>query len=282
MEKGRTMRKASYLICAVVGVCAFTGLAAGQSPVVVEMPSGWLGVRLSDEGTFDERGTAFFEGYPVVSEVHPRSPAAKAGVRAGDILMSFNSRDMRGGIVQLHQWLKPGAPFRLQLKRNDGVRIVVGTLGRPPKDWQREIVFNLKASDAFERRTQSSSRPPLPVAQKVRARVPLPSKVPSALIPAFTFGAGVYPFAGMEFTALNDDICELLGIKPEGVFVTNVVQGTPARLAGLRGGDVLLHADDLKLETPLDLVEAITEADDRTLRLRITRKGKPQTLTLRW
>jgi S1-C subfamily serine protease len=276
------MTKAIYLKLELLRNSPFTGMAAGQSTVEVEMPSGWLGVRLSDEGTFDERGTAFFEGYPVVSEVDPRSPAAKAGVRPGDILMSFNTHDMRGGIVQLHQWLKPGARFRLQLKRNDGVRIVEGTLGRPPKDWQREIVFNLKASDAFERRTQSPSRPPLPVVQKVRARVPLPSKVPSALIPAFTFGAGVYPFAGMEFTALNNDICELLGIKPEGVFVTNVVQGTPARLAGLRGGDVLLHADDLKLETPLDLVEAITEADDRTLRLRIIRKGKSQTLTLRW
>jgi S1-C subfamily serine protease len=66
------------------------------------------------------------------------------------------------------------------------------------------------------------------------------------------------------------------------VFVTNVVEGTPARIAGLRGGDVLLHADDLKLETPLDLVEAITEAEDRALRLRILRKGKQQTLTLRW
>jgi hypothetical protein len=195
--------------------------------------------------------------------------------------MSFNTHDMRGGIVQLRQWLKPGAPFKLRLRRNDGVRIVEGTLGRPPKDWQRQIVFNLKPSEAFERRTQSPSRPVVSLDQRV-VRVPSPTRVPSALIPAFTFGAGVYPFAGMEFTALNDDICELLGIKPEGVFVTNVVQGTPARLAGLRGGDVLLQADDLRLETPLDLVEAITEAEDRTLRLRIIRKGKPQTLTLRW
>ncbi len=276
------MTKASYLIGALAGVVALTGTAAGQSPVVVEMPSGWLGVTLSDEGTFDERGGAFFEGYPIVSEVDPRSPAAKAGVRPGDILMTFNTHDMRGGLLQLRQWLKPGAPFKLQVRRNDGVRTVQGTLSRPPKDWATKFVFNLKASDAFERRTQTPSRPAPPLEQRVRVTVPSPTRVPSALIPAFTFGAGVYPFAGMEFTALNDDICELLGIKPEGVFVTNVVEGTPARIAGLRGGDVLLHADDLKLETPLDLVEAITEAEDRALRLRILRKGKQQTLTLRW
>lgn len=274
--------KASYLVGALVGVCALAGVAAGQSPVVVEMPSGWLGVTLSDDWTVDERGTTFFAGYPVVSEVDPRSPAAKAGVRPGDILMAFNTHDMRGGIVQLRQWLKPGAPFKLQLKRNDGVRIVEGVLGRPPEGWQKRVDVALNPSQAFELRTKSPSRTPLPVQQRVLVRVPAPTRVPAALIPAFTFGAGVYPFAGMEFTALNDDICELLGIKPEGVFVTNVVQGSPARAAGLRGGDVLLHADDLKLETPMDLVEAISEAEGKSLRLRIIRKGKPQTLTLRW
>lgn len=274
--------KRSYLIGVLVGVCALTRVAAGQSPVVVETPSGWLGVTLSSEGTFDERGGAFFEGYPVVSEVHPLSPAAKAGVRAGDILMAFNTHDMRGGLLQLRQWLKPGAPFKLQLRRNDGVRMVAGTLSRPPKDWEVTFVFDLKPSQAFERRAQSPSRPLLPLEQRVRVRAPAPTRVPSALIPAFTFGAGVYPFAGMEFTELNDDIASLLGVKPEGVFVTNVVEETPARIAGLKGGDVLLYADDLKLETPVDLVEAIAEAEDRALRLRIVRKGKPQTLTLRW
>jgi S1-C subfamily serine protease len=282
MEKWRTMMRASYLIVALAGVFAVTGVAAGQSPAAVQMPTGWLGVMLSDEGTFDERGTAFFEGYPVVSEVEPESPAAKAGVRPGDILMSFNSHDMRGGIVQLHHWLKPGAAFKLQLRRNDGVRVVEGVLGRPPVGWRRRVDLALKPSQAFEQRAQSPSRPPIVLDQRVRVTAPSPTRVPPALIPAFTFGAGVYPFAGMEFTALNDDIAEVLRVKREGVFVANVVEETPARIAGLKGGDVLLYADDLKLETPLDLVDAIAEAEDRTLRLRIVRNRKPQTLTLRW
>lgn len=277
MEKWRTMMRASYLVVALAGVFAVTGVAAGQSPAVVQMPTGWLGVTLSDEGTFDERGTAFFEGYPVVSEVEPESPAAKAGVRPGDILMSFNSHDMRGGIVQLRDWLKPGAAFKLQLRGNDGVRIVEGVLGRPPAGWRKRVDFALTPSQE----PQSPSRPPF-LEQRVRVQVPSPTGVPPALIPAFTFGAGVYPFAGMEFTALNDDIAEVLRVKREGVFVTNVVEETPARIAGLKGGDVLLYADDLKLETPLDLVQAIAEAEDRTLRLRIVRNRKPQTLTLRW
>ncbi len=271
-----------YAMGALVGVCIVASVAAGQTPVVVEGPPGWFGVTLSDEGLFDERGTAFFEGYPVVSEVEPNSPAEKAGVLPGDILMTFNSHDMRGSVFQLRNWLKPGAPFVLQLRRNDAVRVVRGTLGRAPEGWEKRVVIDLRPSQVFERRTRTPARTPLPSTQRVVVRAPLPSRVPSALIPAFTFGSGVYPFAGMEFTALNDDIRELLGVKPEGVFVTNVVEGTPARISGLRGGDVLLFADGFKLETPVDLVHAITEAENRTLQLRIIRKRKPQTLTLRW
>ena len=103
------------------------------------------------------------------------------------------------------------------------------------------------------------------------------------LLPALGYGGGLYPFAGAEFTALNDDLSELLGVKPEGVFVTNVAEDSPARISGLRGGDIILKADSIKVETPIDLVRAIRAArPDRTVTLQIIRKHKPETLTLRW
>jgi len=279
-RKNRSDR--AYAIGALLGFLALGNVASGQTSVMVEPPAGWFGVTLSDEGLLDERGGTFFQGYPVVSEVEPKSPAAKAGVQPGDILVSFNSHDMRGSVFQLRSWLKPGAPFELRLQRKDGIRVVHGTLGRAPEGWREKVVIDLRPTEEFENRTRSPARPPLKVTQRVFHRAPAPTRLPSALIPNFTFGPGVFPFAGMEFTALNDDIRDLLGVKPEGVFVTNVVEGTPARVAGLRGGDVLLLANGVKLVTPVDLVQAITEAEDRKLSLRIIRKRKPQTLTLSW
>jgi S1-C subfamily serine protease len=272
-------------VCAVgalLGLLAFANAASSQTSVMVEPPAGWFGVTLSDEGLLDEKGGTFFQGYPVVSEVEPNSPAAKAGVLPGDILVSFNSHDMRGSVFQLRSWLKPGAPFALRLQRKDGVRVVHGTLGRAPEGWKERVVIDVRPTEAFESRTRTTARAPMRSPQRVMVRTPLPTKVPSALIPNFSFGAGVYPFAGMEFTALNEDIRDLLGVKPEGVFVTNVVDGTPARIAGLKGGDVLLLANGAKLLTPVDLVQAISEAGDRKLNLRIIRRRKPQTLTLSW
>jgi S1-C subfamily serine protease len=63
-----------------------------------------------------------------------------------------------------------------------------------------------------------------------------------------------------------------------------VIEGSPARAAGLRGGDVVVKADSIKIDTPIDLVRAIRNADetDHTVDLRIIRKRRPQSLTLRW
>jgi S1-C subfamily serine protease len=271
-----------HAVGALLGSLALGSVASGQTSVMVEPPAGWFGVTLSDEGLLDERGGTFFQGYPVVSEVEPNSPASKAGVRPGDILVSFNSHDMRGSVFQLRSWLKPGAPFELRLQRKDGIRIVHGTLGHAPEGWREKVVIDLRPTEEFEVRTRTGAHSPLKTQRVTTIRTPAPTRLPPALIPNFTFGAGIYPFAGMEFTALNEDIRDVLGVKPEGVFVTNVLEGTPARIAGLRGGDVLLLANGVRLVTPVDLVQAITEAGDRKLNLRIIRKRKPRTLTLSW
>jgi S1-C subfamily serine protease len=73
-------------------------------------------------------------------------------------------------------------------------------------------------------------------------------------------------------------------VKPEGVFVTNVLKGSPAGDAGLRGGDIILRANNARVSTPIDLVRVIRVAvdNDRTVVLQIVRKHQPQSVTLRW
>src|SRR5438270_9328129 len=99
---------------------AFYGLPliAQERTIVIKEPTGWFGVRISDQAMVDERGNAFFDSYPVVTGVDSASPAARAGVKPGDVLLTFNSHDMRGGAVELAKWLKVGAPFVLTIRRN--------------------------------------------------------------------------------------------------------------------------------------------------------------------
>ena len=282
----QTPRNASQFMALVAFLALPFEAHAQRTKVIVAQPTGWFGVRISDEATIDPGGNAFFDGYPIVTGVDSSSPAAKAGVQAGDVLLSFNSHDMRGGSVELARWLKVGAPFVLRVRRNDRIRVVRGTLGKRPDNWEPNIVVELRVPEIMEMGSGAIARAPMAQSGVIGARIrmPSPEPLPALLPPALGYGGRTYPFAGAEFTALNQDLCEALGVRPEGVFGTSVIEGSPARAAGLRGGDVVVKADSIKIENPIDLVRAIRSADetDRTVDLQIIRKRKSQSLTLRW
>ncbi|HEY4735035.1 MAG TPA: PDZ domain-containing protein [Gemmatimonadaceae bacterium] len=260
-----------------------------HSMVMRQQPTGWFGVRINDQMMLDSRGNAFFDSYPVVTAVDSGSPAARAGVKPGDVLMTFNAHDMRGGAVELAKWLKVGAPFVLKIRRNDATRVVKGTLGRRPENWDQRMTMVVTSPDWQPRSGSMGARVPSPPMtpmndgiMRIRQKMPAPEAL-TALAPVLGYSA-VYPFAGAEFTALNTDLCDLLDVKPEGVFVTNVLEGSLARTSGLRGGDIIVKANGNKVITPIDLVQAIKSADDadRNIVLVVMRKHRLQTLALSW
>jgi S1-C subfamily serine protease len=244
-------------------------------------PGGWFGVTVNDNGSIDDEGNPIFAGYPVVTSVEPGSPAEKAGVKVDDILVTFNDHDMRGSALALRDWLRPGLSFVVKLRRDGAPKQVRGTIGKRPPGFGQRVTLIWRAPENGDAMETVMGGPPNP-STMVRARVPLPAKLPPVMLNSFSFGGGVYPFAGAEFTAMNPDLSDALGVKEEGVFVTAVVPGSPARLAGLRGGDIVLSADSIQLEDPMALVRAIRESNDRSIRLGIIRKKKPETVLLKW
>jgi serine protease Do len=292
MRHGREMldSRISLVAGALMAWCCLPLFAQAQDAtrrtVVIKEPTGWFGVRISDQAMLDERGNAFFDNYPVVTHVDSNSPAGKAGVRPGDVLLTFNSHDMRGGSVELAKWLKVGAPFVLKIRRNDQTRVLRGRLARRPDDWEQKMVVELRMPERLDLRNRSLSREPANGMMPVRTRMPTPEPLPTVLAPALGYGGGVYPFAGAEFTGLNADLCDAMGVRHDasGVFVTSVMEGSAARNAGLRGGDIILRADSIRVMNPTDLVRAIRSADesDQTIVLQIMRKHRLEALTLRW
>jgi len=66
-----------------------------------------------------------------------------------------------------------------------------------------------------------------------------------------------------------------------GLLVTMVIEGMPARAAGLRPGDVITAYNDDPTPDPASLERAIEAADPTgTAALRVVRTGKPRTLTV--
>ena len=88
---------------------------------------GWAGVSLemSDDGL-------------VVSEVHPGTPAAKAGVEAGDVLVAINgiayADENKEKMAQLQEEMVPGNEFTYTISRNGKNKEISFALDEMPMD----------------------------------------------------------------------------------------------------------------------------------------------------
>ena len=83
--------------------------------------------------------------------------------------------------------------------------------------------------------------------------------------------------AGAQLTTLTDDFKEVLGTDA-GVLVQRVVPESPAANAGLKGGDVIVEAADRSVTSARLLQRMIGDSEQRTLKLKVVRKGKTRTV----
>jgi hypothetical protein len=114
------------------------------------LPDGWLGIGLSCRqcGSAREAGDTHpvweFSEAPEIWNVEPGSPAARAGIRRGDVLthidgVSLTTEDggRRFGAV------RPGQTVRITLRRGASSQNVSLVVGRRPSD-RRELVASLR------------------------------------------------------------------------------------------------------------------------------------------
>jgi S1-C subfamily serine protease len=195
----------------------------------------WLGIYLSDD-----------DGAAVVAEVIPDSPAAKAGMLPGDVLLSFGDSTtptaaaFRAAVAAA----KSGDRVRIRLRRGEREQIVVVRLGdRPRPAGAGGVVV------------------PAPV---VPGGGPSPAIEPGRVVAV----APVRGFLGLS-------VEERDGV----VAVARVLEGAPAQRAGVLPGDVLQAIGDARVQSlaQLDAVLAGT-APGQKLSLGLLRAGEPRSL----
>jgi predicted metalloprotease with PDZ domain len=202
-----------------------------------------------------ERGGEAEQGV-LVREVAPNSPAAKAGLKDGDVITRVDGRavDTPESLINALAQHKPGDKLTFQVMRNDKERKVEVTLGERP------------------RRTETE-RPGLPGAPGLPGRpVERPQRVAAWL------GVEAVP---ME--ELTPRFRERMGIThDEGVVVVETVPDSPAAKAGLRHGDVITAVNGQKIEDVAGLRQAISKAGaGKQVRLDVMRGNEKKEIDAR-
>ena len=169
-------------------------------------------------------------GAEVIS-IEDGSPAEQAGIRPGDVLLSYNGESIIGSqqLGRLVGETPRGRKVKIEYWRDGKVATVIVTTAGPstiyelPLERQFQV---LKMRDMFQLES-------LPIPQVVW-RSPL----------------------GIEFEALEPQLAEFFGVK-RGVLVRSVIKDSPAAKAGLRAGDVVTQIGDRTVVDPKDIVSYI-------------------------
>ena len=227
------------------------------------------------------------EGRPVLISVEPGSPASKAGLRRGDVLFSVGGQDTRQPLP-LATILKPGAHVVVKFKRDGAAKDVTVLVAKRPDGYGPSSCLGVEDLIGREREAPMARlfrTPRVPGSGAPQAVVVLPGLPAIAGQGNFVFSMtpafGGSSVAGAVMQVVDDDWRDLLGVD-KGLVIVNVATGSPANESGLHKGDVIVSADDTPVTTMLSLRRLMNTADGKSIKLQVVRKGKTQTVTLRW
>jgi serine protease Do len=169
-----------------------------------------------------------------VKHVEDNSPAAKAGLKEGDVILDFNDKkfdDMDGFIAMVAE-SGPGTKATLSVWRNGLKQKLTATLESRPI-----TVYSFSGSGNGADNSGWLVPPIAPM-----PNMPAMPNIPAMPGDAWAVLTGQAPRIGFEGEALTPQLAEYFGVK-EGVLVRTVVEKTAASKAGLKAGDVIFKVN---------------------------------------
>ncbi len=248
------MRLARPFVIAIVGVVVCLAAAMAQMPAPVPRigpnasQGGYLGVMVQEIDATRAKALKLSEEAGVdITRVEPGSPADKAGLKPGDVVVQYNGQRVEGmeTFSRFVRETPPGREVKLGIVRDGMPQTVMARVEA------RRGVPNLGAGLA----------PPPGFNPSPPAPFPLPDMPRSFL----SWRSGIL---GIEAESLEGQLAQYFGVS-EGVLVRSVMKDSAAEKAGIKAGDVITKIGDAAVTTPADISRRV-----RSLR------GKPVVVTV--
>lgn len=231
-----------------------------------------IGVSIRDVESSDakEKGTAGV----VIESVDEDGPAAKAGLKSGDIVVEFDGERVRSvrQFTRLVSETPEGRSVAAAVLR-DGQRVTVNVT---PETGNAFRFFDGNRWNWSEgpRRYENIPAPVRPVIPS-RPKTPRPTApLPPSLERFFWSGNNQL---GITVTDLEPQLAEYFGTK-DGVLVSSVTTDSAAGKAGLKAGDVITTFNGSAVDSPAELRSRIRNLDGGEFTLGIVRDKKAMTL----
>lgn len=243
----------------------------------------YLGVQTLDitRENFGKYGLREVRGV-AVETVSKDSPAERAGLQSGDVIIKFNGEEVTGvsKLLRLINETAPDHTAKITVLRNGGESELTATMAKREMPMFSSGDFNFP-NGGFEMGT------PLPEGFNL-PRVPMPPAPPAMSFPlpndpnVFVFRSGANRQIGVGVAPLNKQLGDYFGVQNgEGLLVNNVRENSPAARAGVKAGDVIVEADGKAVKSDFDLIRALNgKKDGENISLTIVRDKNRQTINV--
>jgi len=273
-----TLKHVLYLVVSLL-LTAGIALAQQTSPKTPQTPNepfrnftllvdggGFLGVYAEDINKENVRRYGLGEARGVgVTEVIKDSPAEKAGLKKGDVIVRFENEAVTS-VRKLNRLVSEVAPdhaVTLSVSRGGAETTLSVTIG--------------------SRQNYSSSSMPLEeTLQGFQSLMNDPNawkwEMPESGKDGFVYAFGNNRRIGVSTTTLTKQLADFFGVTDgKGVLVTAVEPDSPAAKAGLKAGDVITALDGEKIEGAGDLARGINKQKDGEVTLTVVRDKSQRT-----
>ncbi len=191
-----------------------------------------------------------------ITSVEENSPAAKAGLKTGDVVLEFagNRVESMEQFIRLVRETPAGREVKIAVSRAGSLTTV--------------LALPESARSRLER--------------SIQVRIPSPGEI-RAMVQGFDSPrAAMYwksSQLGVEAEAVDSQLAQFFGVK-QGVLVRSVSRETPAEKAGIRAGDIIVRVEENRVSSPREVTTAVREAraNSKTVSLTLVREKKEMAL----